>query len=335
MSHYRVDQTSMLKLILHIGTGLNVCDSDILQEVSKSGGVGEHVTLIDGSQKAIRAEFFGSLSLVKELRLSLMKKYPGIRLKVIPSGEVVDRKIYVKIHPSHTRSMITDHFKQFGSLKKVELKYDTKNSRFRNFCYVTFSEESGAAKAAEQQHQMLGNKYIICERCKPYKISPEGLTHPISDEESSSSKLPGTSTLASNKSQTQYDRASVSSSTSNDQNLDHGMETQVRSPVRSDSKLPIKAAKSSSPKTDPEPVRKFYCLFSKSSGGSSSAGEGQTELSLSKLGQKLSPESVKQLEKGHLINDNLRFNRCSVTKPLVPAKQSPNHNPLSIPVQLL
>lgn len=77
------------------------------------------------------------------------------------------RKVYCKIHPTHSKSLLWSYFSEFGELDRLDLKYDYSTKKPRNFGYVTFKKEEDAMKVVEQKNHSLLNKYLICEFSHP------------------------------------------------------------------------------------------------------------------------------------------------------------------------
>mgnify|MGYP000151968798 CR=1 FL=1 len=165
-----IEDPSSHELIIHVGGIGNHSPGEILAHLVPLGSVLGCDLLSDADRRALRISFKGTFLDVKKVRISLLEKYPEFRIKLIPTGDSLKKKIYVKIHPAHSKSMLMDYFSKFGTVKKVDLKFNPNTCKSRNFCYVTFQDEEAARIAVSSQEHILAGRYIICEACKPFQL---------------------------------------------------------------------------------------------------------------------------------------------------------------------
>lgn len=158
-------------LIVHLGGIQTSRPDELLVQLLRFGRIGKYEFLYDGQRSSIRVEFFGSLMKLRDARNLFAKTHPHLRVKLIPSGNTLRRKIYVKIHPVHSRTSLIEYFSTFGVVKRIEIKFNTLTEKPRNFAYVTFKEEADANQVLVQPVHMLSDKYLYCESCQLYKIA--------------------------------------------------------------------------------------------------------------------------------------------------------------------
>lgn len=101
------------------------------------------------------------------------------------NADKAHRRVYVKVHPSHTRKQLFDHFVQFGDIQDFDFKYNHMTHIFRNFCYITFLTEKSAQQVVNIGKHLVGKKYAFCEMSQPKLITvskSSPMTPVVSDE---------------------------------------------------------------------------------------------------------------------------------------------------------
>src|SRR3990167_1178823 len=160
-----------ISVILHFGrVHLLPSYNHLLNKVSQYGKILESQEVSDDEKKSLRVNLATSAALIRKLRQEVSSLFPMIRVKQISSSESYRKKVYLKIHLSHTKAALVDYFSQFGEVKKVELKYDPKSKVPRNFCYLTFSKTESVVKACLLKEHLVCSKIVYCQPYRQYQI---------------------------------------------------------------------------------------------------------------------------------------------------------------------
>jgi len=162
-----------LDLILHIGKYGQLDPSALIDIVKIYAHVkGYHTVNRNDLSKAIRVSIFGTLRAYKSLRLFLSSQYPTIRIKLIPTGEILERKLFIRVGNNINKADIQAYFGAFGSLKKIELKISssTSSSPNRNYCFVTYEHKSSIERVMAIKDHLISGKKIFVELCRLYQI---------------------------------------------------------------------------------------------------------------------------------------------------------------------
>ncbi len=73
------------------------------------------------------------------------------------------RKVYVKFKSGVAEDSIREHFRKFGPIEQLTLKFSALTNKSRNFCYILYYEESSARKATDQRFHTVDGVELICE----------------------------------------------------------------------------------------------------------------------------------------------------------------------------
>lgn len=170
------------KLILHLG-GIQFQDvPELLAILSRYGAVCKHEILENAGKLSIRVELDSTLAQKRLAKHHLARTHPHARLKLIQINSSLKTKIFVKIHPTHSKHALAAYFSKFGQVQKIEIKFDLVSKRARSFCYVIFDSEESANNVLELKEHTLGNKFLYCERCQLYQIAaPREKTNPVGE----------------------------------------------------------------------------------------------------------------------------------------------------------
>jgi len=167
------NQLEGLDLILHIGRIGQLHPEVIVNIVSLFGEVKAFETLTSSNSKeAVRVSFFGTLKSFKSLRFFLLNEYPRIKIKLIPTGEVLQRKVFVRVPTQLSKKSLRSYFSSFGPLRKIELKLCTSlpSPTNHNYCFVTFEDRDSVYKVLHQREHFVLGKRVFVESCRVYQV---------------------------------------------------------------------------------------------------------------------------------------------------------------------
>lgn len=98
---------------------------------------------------------------------ALLGDLPGLE-QLLPRRNCTGRrKIYIKVHSTHTREDLLAYFSTFGEIEKLELKVDYQTKKPRNFGYLTMKVDKNASEVVNHPCHYLMGKYILCEFSNP------------------------------------------------------------------------------------------------------------------------------------------------------------------------
>lgn len=188
---------SEISVILHFGRVhlLNSYDS-LLERVSLYGKILEFQEVSDDERRSLRVNLATCVASIRKLRQDISSMFPMIRVKQISSSESYKKKVYLKIHLSHTKAALIEYFSQFGEVKKIELKYDPKSKVPRNFCYLTFSKSESVLRACSLKEHLVSSKIVYCQPYRQYEIQ-NGEDQPLVIEVEPATNARGSNKLCS------------------------------------------------------------------------------------------------------------------------------------------
>jgi len=156
--------------ILHFGRMADYDLKHFVQDISEFGNVVGQEILRLQNKKALRVRMLTSYSEIMGLRTHIKKEYPNIKFKIIPSGEGLQTRIYVKVNVFIPKNLLNSYFEQFGKVKKVELKYNHITSKVRSFCFVVFEEPSSVRRVLNKPDHSINGQRLKCQEYKSYEL---------------------------------------------------------------------------------------------------------------------------------------------------------------------
>jgi len=167
--------------LLHFGRVGNIDIPLLLQHISQFGTVlgQEILTLPDKTDKtALRVRLRTSFSKVVDLKAQTKTEHPTLKLKIIPNGDTLQCKLFVKMNVYHAKKTLFNYFSSFGEVRKIELKYNHRTSKTRYFCFVIFQNSSSAKIALQTPDHCINGHWLKCFECKPYEVPSVELSTP-------------------------------------------------------------------------------------------------------------------------------------------------------------
>lgn len=195
----------LVQFTIHIGNVQEQSEQAIMKYVGGFGTIDQNVLVSDGDRRSLRLLFTTIFHRLRELQINLPQVFPQARLKIISSGEVLTRKVYIKFGVGHHKEQLKDFFSAFGTVRKIEFKFDPKTKKSRHFGYITFSDQEDATRVLNLRRHCIGGKFVHCFPCKPFDISSSptpqdtnpGRDHLFASSEGFPSQI-GTGRLGSN-----------------------------------------------------------------------------------------------------------------------------------------
>lgn len=174
----------LIQFTIHIGNVQTESETALIQYIGGFGAIDETVLVSDGDRRSLRLLLTTIFHKLRELQINLPQIFPQARLKIISSGEVLTRKVYIKFGVGHHKEQLKQFFSTFGPVRKIEFKFDPKTKKSRHFGYITFAKQEDADRVLQLKRHFVGNKFIYCFPCKPFDIRsrPAAETHPNQDE---------------------------------------------------------------------------------------------------------------------------------------------------------
>lgn len=195
--------------LLHFGRVATLDIDDFVKDISQFGTILGHELLKMPDKLALRVLLNASISKIGELKSYSKVEYPTLKLKIIPNGAALHYKIFVKMNVFHSKNMLAKYFARFGTVRKVELKYNHRTSISKNFCFVMFDNPSSVKQVLMLKDHYINCNLLKCFECRPYEITSTDL-HPAKAESQQSNQLSLYNGLYKQYDGQQYHQTSIS-----------------------------------------------------------------------------------------------------------------------------
>ena len=160
----------LVQFTIHIGNVQQQSEQTLMEYIGGFGTIDENVLVSDGDRRSLRLLFTTIFHRLRELQINLPQVFPQARLKIISSGEVLTRKVYIKFGVGHHKEQLKEFFSNFGAVRKIEFKFDPKTKKSRHFGYITFANQEDATRVLNLRRHSVGGKFVHCFPCKPFDI---------------------------------------------------------------------------------------------------------------------------------------------------------------------
>lgn len=160
----------LVQFTIHVGNVQQQSEQTLMQYIRGFGTIDENVLVSDGDRRSLRLLFTTIFHRLRELQINLPQVFPQARLKIISSGEVLTRKVYIKFGVGHHKEQLKEFFSNFGAVRKIEFKFDPKTKKSRHFGYITFANQEDATRVLNLRRHSVGGKFVHCFPCKPFDI---------------------------------------------------------------------------------------------------------------------------------------------------------------------